>query len=82
MAAESGVVSIHLVLDDRLARPHGVEEVRLVVRHVVVMRGRSIDLILLFDLELSRRRLGMFLAPFIQVLLAQFFRPSIDRIGG
>ena len=51
MAAESGVVSKHLALDHRLACPHGTEEVRLVVSHVAVMGWRSVDLVLVFDLD-------------------------------
>src|SRR5215472_18378940 len=81
MAADGGVVAKDFILDHRLSAPHRIEEVGLMIRNGIVARGRSERLHFFLRAEIERRREGIFFAPFLEVLLAQFRGPAVDRIA-
>src|SRR5216684_919999 len=81
MASDRGLVAEHFILHDWFSRPHGIEEVGLVIDHVAVSVRRSIAFSLFLHLALVWSWHGMLLMPRFQILLAQLFGPAFGRVS-
>src|SRR5256884_6383670 len=69
------------VLDNRLSTAHCFEKIGLVIGNSVVTRRCSERLDFFIHAEIERYGRRIFFAPFIQVLLPQFSRPTVDRVA-
>src|SRR5260370_2164998 len=81
MASDRGLVAEHFILHDWFSRPHGIEEVGLVIDHVAVSVRRSIAFSLFLHLALVWSWHGMLLMPRFQILLAQLLGPALGGVS-
>src|SRR5580704_11407559 len=81
VAADGGVVAENFVFGDWLACAHGVVEVGLVIDGVAVAGSVGVRLAFGVNVPLKCVWFGMILVPLLQVLIAQLFRPTVNRIA-
>src|SRR5581483_2400521 len=81
MTANGGIIPEYLVFHYRLAAPHGIKEIGLVIDEIAVAFGHGKDLALFIHLVGQRCGKRVLLFPFIQVLLAHGFWPPENRIS-
>ena len=78
MTSQGSVVSKLFVLDHFLAGADSIEEVRLVINYIAIAFWRGIDFRRLLNFNFVVR---VFLLEVGQILVAQFFWPSINRVA-
>src|ERR1700746_13439 len=81
MTADRRIVAKDFVLDNRVSTAPCFEKIGLVIGNRVVTRRCSERLDFFIHAEIERYGRRIFFAPFIQVLLPQFSRPTVDRVA-